>query len=83
MVIVKSIRRRPAVCKESSMYGKRDLELIHEHRERLLREADRWRLVGYLRADRPKERPLLRGRAQPMFGTLRATTASPSAGPAR
>ena len=65
------------------MYGRRDLALIHEHHEGLLREADRRRLVRELRTAGRKEHPLLRGRAQTMFGTLRAATSSPSSGPAR
>ena len=39
------------------MYGRRDLELIRKHNERLLREADRRRLVKYLGAARRKVHP--------------------------
>ncbi|MGI8910202.1 MAG: hypothetical protein ACR2JR_06575 [Rubrobacteraceae bacterium] len=57
--------------------------MIREHRDELLREAERRRLVRELRTARRKEHPLLRGRVQTMFGTPRAATSSPSAGPAR
>jgi hypothetical protein len=60
--------------------GRRDLELIQEHHEGLLRKADRQRLVRKLRAARRKVHPLLRGRAQTMLGALRAPPAKPSAG---
>ena len=63
--------------------GSRDLELIQEHHEGLLHEADIQRLVRKLRAARRKVHPLLRGHAQAMLGALRAPPSSPSAGPAR
>lgn len=63
--------------------GRRDLELIQEHHEGLLREADNQRLVRKLRVARRKVHPLLRGRAQTMLGALRAPPSSPCAGPAR
>jgi hypothetical protein len=57
--------------------------MIQEHHERLLREANRQRLVRKLRAARRKVHPLLRGHAQAMLGALRVPPLSPSAGPAR
>jgi hypothetical protein len=73
----------PQFVRRAPSTRRRDLELIQEHHEELLREADRQRLVRKLRAARRKVHPLLRSRAQTTPGALKAQPASPSAGPAR
>jgi hypothetical protein len=73
----------PQFGRRAPSTGRRELELIQEHHEGLLREAERQRLVRKLRAARRKVHPLRRGRAQTMLGALRAPPASPSAGLAR
>ena len=46
-------------------------QVVREHHEKLLREADRGRLVRELRAARREERLQLRGRVRATLQTLR------------
>jgi hypothetical protein len=51
-------------------------QVVREHREELLREADRSRLVRELRAARREERLQPRGRVRTTLQTLRTGSAS-------
>ena len=58
-------------------------QVVREHREELLREADRSRLVRELRAARREERLQLRGRVRATLQTLRIRSSSLAASRAR
>jgi len=51
-------------------------QVVREHREELLREADRLRLVRELRAARREERLQPRGRVRATLQTLRTKSSS-------
>ena len=51
-------------------------QVVREHREELLREADRSRLVRELRAARREERLQPRGRVRATLQTLRTRSSS-------